>query len=273
MAFACRVELDSINTSGDRLTTFVISYPRFVHSEFLTHRTMSRNSSSSRAIPTEKLIEQVMTDPAMPVWWGKNQSGMQAREELDAKAQESTKKQWLIARNQAVSAAEYLREDLGLHKQITNRILEPWMWITVIISATTYENFFKLRCHPDAQPELRHIAEMMRRAYSESRPKKLPDGAWHTPFYRPEEDGDLSIQDMIRVCVARCARVSYLTHDGKRDVAKDLELHDRLAESGHWSPFEHVAQAMGTSIPSGNFQGWFQHRKTFMNEHTGKGMP
>lgn len=263
MAYACRIELDSISTSGDRLTTFVVTYPRFVHSEMLTHRMFSRNSSSSRAIPTEKLIEQVMTDPVMPVWWGKNQAGMQAREELEGDARVDAETEWLHARNSALHRALALQK-IGVHKQIANRILEPWMWITVIISATTYDNFFKLRCHPDAQPELRHIAEMMKTAYEQNVPTKIIEFGWHLPFLNVE-DGRLKINDAIKLSVARCARVSYLTHDGKRDIEADLKLYDRLAESGHWSPFEHVAQALYSSIPVGNFQGWEQYRHKIQN--------
>ncbi|MGH9160931.1 MAG: FAD-dependent thymidylate synthase, partial [Vicinamibacteraceae bacterium] len=161
MPYRADVLLDSVSPAGCRLTTFVLTYPRFVHAELLTHRVFSRNSSSSRAIPVRKLLEQVAAEPVVPVWWGKNQPGMQARAELEPAQQEEARRLWLEARDQAVAIAGKFTA-LGGHKQIVNRLLEPWMWITVILSGTTYENFFGLRCHLDAQPELRTLAEMMR---------------------------------------------------------------------------------------------------------------
>lgn len=267
MPYACRIEADSVNESGDRLTTFVCTYPRMIHSEVLTHRSLSRNSSSSRAIPSEKLIEQVLTDPAMPVWWGKNQKGMQAREELAGQPLRTSQYLWLKARDKAV---EVVRDMLnsGLHKQICNRVLEPWMWITVIISATEYENFFALRCHEDAQPEIRRIAEMMQAEYRTSEPIARVSGEWHLPFIDATDILNVKTLNTLRkLSVARCARVSYLTHDGVHDPAADLALHDRLAGSvpPHMSPFEHVARA-APGEQSGNFSGWSQYRKQFENE-------
>lgn len=275
MPYACRIEADSINPVGDRLTTFVVTYPRMVHAELMTHRVFSRNSSSSRAIPSEKLIEQVLYDPAGPVWWGKNQSGMQAREELVGEDLQRARLKWLAARDEAVSSCQLLHR-VGLHKQIANRLLEPWMWITVVISATEYENFFAQRCHPDAQPEIRHVADMMRALYRENRPAELAAGEWHLPFVRFEDivlspTERRSMDELIKLSTARCARVSYLTHDGVRDPSADLGLHDRLVGSGHWSPFEHPAEAMDIEgFASGNYTGWGQYRKRFPLEHRGK---
>ncbi len=182
--------LDSINESDNRLTTWLLTYPRWIHSEFNTHRMFSRNASSSRAIPIKKMIEAVKNEPAMPVFWGKNQSGMQAAEELDNVVRkrrdvsrklpeyeiwqnydtyqptgttyysynltdlEYAKYRWLDARDSAVSQVNQLVE-LGLHKQLANRLLEPWMHITVVMSTTEMENFFALRAHDAAQPEFR----------------------------------------------------------------------------------------------------------------------
>lgn len=265
MSYACRILADSVNTSGNRLTTFEVTYPRFVHSELLTHRMLSRNSSSSRAIPITKMIEQVKSDPVMPVWWGKNQQGMQANEELDDAALESVKREWLLARDDAIENAGILSSD-GLHKQIVNRLLEPWMWITVIVSATEWANFFHLRCHPDAQPEIQKIAYMMQDEYNASTPETLYHGEWHLPYVNKQDLG-MPLQDLLRVCVGRCARVSYLTHDKQRDPTADIELCERLIENNHWSPFEHVAVAMSVDKPSGNFRGFSQYRKFFANEN------
>ncbi|MPY89522.1 MAG: hypothetical protein GEU99_16545 [Luteitalea sp.] len=258
MPYRADVLLDSLSPAGCRLTTFVLTYPRFVHAELLTHRLFSRNSSSSRAIPVKKLIEQVAEEAVVPVWWGKNQPGMQAREELGLTEQEEARRIWLSARDQAVAAARRLVE-IGGHKQIVNRMLEPWMWITVILSGTTYENFFALRCHGDAQPELRTLAEMMREAYAASTPEAVPAGTWHLPFMR-DDDRRLPLDVQRKIAVARCARVSYLTHFGKRDIEKDVDLYERLLVDRHMSPFEHVAVASLEPIPDGNFVGWKQYR-------------
>jgi thymidylate synthase-like protein len=269
VGYSARILLDSVNPVGNRLTTFECTYPRFVHSELLTHRQFSRNSSSSRAIPIEKMIERVEKDPVLPVWWGKNQMGMQAREELEGPEKNYVIKLWLDAHYDVARTARKMAA-CGVHKQIVNRILEPWMWITVIISATEYENFFKLRCHLDAQPELKHIADMMQDLYRNNVPTARRAGEWHLPLTGFEGDELLAEQGKIKVCVGRCARVSYLTHEGKRDVDKDIELHDRLLNGsggiGHHSPFEHAAQAMINSGQSGNFNGWRQYRKMVENE-------
>lgn len=254
MPYECEIILDSINESGDRLTTFVLTYPRFVHSEFMTHRMFSRNSSSSRAIPTARLMKKIRDDPAMPVWWGKNQSGMQAKEQVDDVV--AALNWWIEGRDLMLAHAKKGLA-LGLHKQIVNRIIEPWMWITVICSATEYENFFNLRCHPDAQPEIREFADMMYKAYHESIPEPR---LWHRPFISEKESG-MSTQDLLNLSVARCARVSYLTHDGTHDLQRDLALAQQLADSGHWSPFEHQAASNIDSARSGNFTGWNQYRQ------------
>ena len=258
MAYHVEVLLDSINPSGQRLTTFVLRFPRFVLPEFNTHRMFSRNASSSRAIPTAKLMQQLRDDPVIPVEWGRNQSGMQAREVLDAGAAAEAEAAWLAARDAALARAEQLRAT-GVHKQIVNRLLEPWMWASVIVSATTYENFFTLRCHPDAQPEIKRLADLMRSAFVASTPTPLAAGDWHLPFVGVD-DAALPIEDQKQVSVARCARVSYLTHVGTRDIDADRQLHQRLLDAGHWSPFEHVAMAVRDEARFNNFTGWQAYR-------------
>jgi thymidylate synthase ThyX len=273
MPFSARVLLDSVSPAGIRLTTMEVRYPRFIHSELLTHRVLSRNSSSSRAIPIRKMIESVRRDPAMPLWWGRNQSGMQAREEIDEATRALAEAEWKRALEDALEHAERLTaSDINLHKQLVNRILEPFAWITVILSATEWANFFTQRTHEDAQPELKHIADLMLLAYRESTPRAVALGEWHTPLVLPDEERSLSLDDRLKISVARSARVSYLSHDGTRDHAKDIELYDRLVgggANGHWSPFEHVATplAEGRAAWSGNFRGWEQYRKHFPQEH------
>jgi len=272
MPFSARVLLDSVSPAGVRLTTMEARYPRFIHSELLTHRVFSRNSSSSRAVPVRKMIDAVRNDPAMPVWWGRNQAGMQAFAELSGEARALAQAEWQRALEDALAHAERLAaSDINLHKQLVNRILEPFAWITVIITATEWANFFTQRTHEDAQPELKHIATLMLEAYRGSAPRALAAGAWHTPLVLADEEASLPLEERLRISVARSARVSYLTHDGSRDHAKDVELYERLVEggaNGHWSPFEHVATPLASAGQwSGNFRGWQQYRKRFAQEH------
>jgi thymidylate synthase ThyX len=260
------VLLDSRSPGGHRLTTFVLRFPRFVLPEFNTHRMFSRNASSSRAIPTAKLIEQLQDDPVEPVEWGRNRAGMQARELLSADQAAAAREAWHAARGAAMSHAEQLRA-IGVHKQIVNRVLEPWMWASVIVSATTYDNFFTLRCHPDAQPEIKRVADLMRSAYEQSRPREVETGAWHLPFIEGHEDLALPEETQRKVAVARAARVSYLNHVGGRDIEADLALHQRLLDGGHWSPFEHVAMATDGDAAFNNFTGWQAYRWQMEQAH------
>lgn len=285
MAYEAKIVLDSVNQAGDRLTTMEVTFPRIVLSEFNTHRMFSRNSASSRAIPVAKQLARIKDDPFIPVYWGKQQSGMQAEHELDEYGREIATEVWLKARDLAVDQATQLAY-MGLHKQVTNRLLEPFMWHTVIVTATEWSNFFALRANADAQPEIRVIAEMMQDIYRDSTPSLVELEQWHMPLIQPEErEWALANQDVaLRVSAARCARVSYLTHDGKRDIEKDLELYDRLVSGGHMSPLEHVATpscfeyecgggveyeykwTSGGFQGNGNFRGWTQLRKTLAGE-------
>ena len=265
--------LDSISPSGIRLTTLELIYPRFIHSEFMTHRMFSRNASSSRAIPINKMITKIRNEPAMPIHWGQNQSGMQANTEIENI--EQAKQAWIAAANIACSTAELMVE-MGLHKQVVNRILEPFSHIHVVCTATEWENFFILRDHIDAQPEIRELAIQMKNAFLNSTPTLREYGQWHLPFIREEEAG-LDLEIKRRASTARCARVSYLTHDGKIPVIeKDLDLYDRLVTSKpiHASPTEHQATPMKPEFApvfpesfkwSGNLRGWTQYRKLIEN--------
>ncbi|HEV8023161.1 MAG TPA: FAD-dependent thymidylate synthase [Candidatus Lustribacter sp.] len=271
MAFSARVLLDSRSPSGARLTTLEVRYPRFIHSEMMTHRVFSRNAASSRAIPIKKMIAAVREEPALPVYWGRNQTGMSAREAIAPEVEERARAEWQAALDDALRHAERLAaQDIDLHKQLVNRLLEPFAWITVIITATEWANFFTQRCHPDAQPEIKHIAEMMLAAYRASTPATVELGRWHLPLIQDDERS-LPDEELCKLSVARCARVSYLTHDGKRDRDKDLDLFEKLlggGANGHWSPFEHVATpAADARAHSANFVGWEQFRKRFPQEH------
>jgi len=296
MAYEAKVILDSMGPNGARLTTFELSYPRFVHSELLTHRMLGRNSASSRAIPPAKLIARVKEDPALPVFWGLNEPGMQASQELSEADQGVAKSIILGLRDRAIKEVEWLTkftsvgEKLnGLHKQVANRYLEPWMFITVIVTATHYQNFFDLRDHAKAQPELRDVAAKAHALYKASEPTPVADGEWHLPFVTGRDRDQLvqagyDDQHLCWISVGRCARVSYLTHDGQRDPQADLTMgKQKMLENGHMSPLEHVARAMTEErwrqyatirsldwvekgIPVGNLWGWGQLRKDIAGE-------
>lgn len=285
--YECKINLDSISPDGFRLTTFIVKFPRMILSQINTHRTLTRNSSSSRAIPIEKQLKSVKENPFIPEYWGKNQKGMQAYEEITDRKTANTN--WLVAKDSAIQSAESLLS-IGIHKQITNRLLEPFMWHTSIISATEFSNFFHLRCG-DAQPEIRKIATLMRELYNNSKPKEVGYGQWHSPLLNIERT-EADVIEPCKVSVGRCARVSYLTHEGKRDYKADIELHDRMLKEGHLSPFEHVARPMTKKELDlfsqkkltwnkqnndwdwggeymhflGNFNGWVQYRKQIPNE-------
>jgi len=296
--YEARIERDSITQYGERLTTVVCTLPRIVLAELNTHRVFSRSSASSRAIPVQKQIERLQADPFIPVYWGKNQKGMQADEELTQDLIAEAELLWRDARNHAVNSAMAMM-GLGVHKQITNRLLEPFMWHTVIITATEWSNFDHLRIHKDAQPEIKQAAEMIFEVRQASKPKLLREGEWHLPFEREGEaaEVDYSMEERIYLSVGRSARVSYLNHAGVSDPSADIALAKRCL-GGHMAPWEHVARPMTeferaqmfgksrwfarpstnpfgsgtgwclgeTEYFLGNFNGWVQARKLIHGE-------
>lgn len=265
MTITASVIAHSSHSGCPDLITVKARYPRFIHAECKTHRLMriddaeydvmeeislmddpqlSRNASSSRAIPIDRMIQDVLDDPAMPVAWGSNQPGMQAGAEIDRK--EEAIIMWLDARDFMVDAAREAQR-LGLHKQIVNRLIEPFGHITVLITATDWSNFFELRCHPDADPTMQALACAIRDAIAASTPKET---FAHIPFH----DRDMMVS------AARAARVSYLNHDGSQpDEDKDRALANRLLSSKHMSPFEHQAFATPGKRHA-NLNGWYSQR-------------
>lgn len=242
---------DSISPDGVRLTTFKVICHRYVLAEFNTHRTLSRNSASSRAIPLAKQVAKVRTDPAVPLVWPAERKGMQGGEPLAARDQDTAQSIWQVDRETSSMHAEALG-NLGLHKSVVNRLLEPHLWHTIVCTATAWENFFAQRCSPLAQPEIKAVADLMQEAYRSHQPKSLIEGEWHLPFIDGTDWSALSKRsplgvsmypEMIKISAARCARTSYETQDGTRDLDEDLDLYDRLvtATPPHWSPLEHVA--------------------------------
>lgn len=347
---SAKILADSISERGDRITTYLLTFPRIILAEFNTHRTFSRNSASSRAIPFKKMVESVETNPFIPIAWQKDHKGMQGTEYLtDELSIQFAKSNWLTARDWAVSSAKALNNsDNGYEavtKQLCNRLLEPFMWHTVICTATDYDNFFNLRCpeylvswYPADRPEalepsqaifkskndaiartegecdgwteedwrecnisqaeihIQALAEAMWDAMNESSPKVLGIGEWHIPFANTISHGILEDEVIfkdpnwkkvwidpyegnpeyekyvnglnLKIATAKCARVSYTTvgSENKSVYTADIELYNRLLESGHMSPFEHCAQVMCETDYyerpwSRNFKGFKQYRE------------
>lgn len=274
MVITARVLADSVSPAGHRLTTMECTFPRMILAEFNTHRVFSRNSASSRAIPVERVIEQVRDNPYVPQTWTSNQKGMVGGEPLGAYGTAAANVFWDDARQSAIEAACRLVE-AGVHKQHVNRLLEPFMWHTVIVSSTEWDNFFKLRIHGAAQPEMQELADQMMCALEGSTPRRVYYGEYHLPLV---DTGDWTYFEderaqklMIKRSVARCARVSYGRHNDWKTLDEDVALYDRLRAAGHWSPFEHVATPFEQEYyencshypapgPPGNFTGWLQHR-------------
>jgi hypothetical protein len=271
LGYQANVIADSVCPAGIRITTIHLRYPRIVHSEFMTHRVFSRNARSSRAVPTKVLLEEVARDPVIPAEWGKNRRGMQATEEVDHEAKFRAEWSWLRARDAAVSVASELA-DLGVHKQIVNRLLEPFSWIDVLVTSTDWANFLALRDHPDAQPEMRTVARMLSVSLDESSPEPLGIGDWHLPYIAELDRREFAVGSVSRerlgpamVSAARCRRISYRPFDGESSVEADLKRFDEMVEARplHASPMEHQAMATGDPrVRSGNFRGWIQFRQT-----------
>ena len=258
-----------------------------------THRMISKNSASSRAIPFSKMVKMVKEDPFIPMKWMKDHRGMQGEEYLEN--EDKLREEWLKARDRAIEQAIKLNE-LGLTKQICNRILEPYLWHTALVTASEWENFFALRAEKSAEIHIQALANKMLEVYNESKPQLLKPGEWHIPFssginmedeiFCKTSDYESKNNIILKICTARCARVSYSNFHGNDDYNMDIKLHDNLVSSGHWSPFEHCARSMNeyesktcsfveyinnnykkTQGVSGNIRGFIQYRKLFPSEN------
>jgi thymidylate synthase ThyX len=303
------VILASQGTNGaPPIYTLRLRYPRIIHGEIMTHRVFSRNARSSRAVPVKTMLNEVLTVPFVPWHWGKNQSGMQAAEECNELVNPMpmmraavydayelpynlTRKQaWLHARNHAVATAEALME-AGYHKQIPNRLLEPFSWIDTLITSTNWANFLHLRDHKDAEPHLQDLARLVKQALKEAVIQNLDEDQWHWPYITAADvyhGKDICLTKdefdllMCQLSAARCARISYKPFDGDASYERELERYNQLvtSERVHASPLEHQAQVDtswddevrnegGWEHPhlSGNFApGWIQFRKLIPGE-------
>jgi hypothetical protein len=309
---------DSISPEGIRLPSMELRYPRFIHSELMTHRVMSRNARSSRAVPVPKMLQEIMDDPVIPIHWGAAQKGMQAYEEcnevvylnipeahldfntpvLDWNQKGlSRENAWLRLRDQAVETARSFHE-AGYHKQVINRLLEPWMHIDTLVTATQWSNFLALRDHEMAEPHIQELSRQIRECLDSSTPQLLQHGQWHLPYVTKEEfagplfdraaSQSLNLWELAcKISVARCARISYEPFDGDPSYEAELRRYDLLVGSHplHASPAEHQATpdvfdrmpllgADGKSVDigwmkprlHGNLEGWIQYRKTLPGE-------
>lgn len=340
MSYNATILADSVSPSGDRLTTFEVTYPRIVHAELMTHRVFSRNSASTRAIPLSAQLRNLLNNPFIPEKFGVNQPGMQAQKNLEGEKHTEAARAWLRGRDRSVTTAielilgeeiaanklyytpqgqflsgEQLRYNfdritellpkstdqidlsetsmLNVHKQLAGRGLEAYMWHTVVVTATEFDNFFALRDHKDAQGEIATIAQLMRKAFTASTPQLLGEGEWHTPYVEPGEFTDWF--DAVRASAARCAAVSY-NRQHNRNPEAEFDRYEQLLKGGHMSPLEHQAtpwsakqaqfwadaahelshraQELGydSSIAEslafhGNLRGWTQHRKQIPHEY------
>lgn len=285
---SAKVIQDSLSEAGIRLITFELEYPRFIHAEFMTHRMFSRNCASSRAIPIAKMHEQITESMASPVEWGKNQAGMQASEQLSELETLAAEQVWHEAGLEAIRWSKSLA-NMGLHKQIANRVTEPFQHMKTVVTATEWHNWFELRNHKDAQPEIRELALAMMQAILESKPMHLRSGQWHVPYVtRTQAEGQVTYTDAAGmpldaqsakvISASCCAQVSYRKSDDSLEKAQ--MIFDKLINSrpAHASPVEHQATPMTTVAAtnfmpgvthrdyngmnwSGNFKGWIQHRQ------------
>jgi hypothetical protein len=293
-----KVILASKPTNGaPPIITIHARYPRIIHGEVMTHRVFSRNARSSRAVPVTTMLQEICETPFVPWHWGKNQKGMQASEECnemvkfrnDAVSREAA---WLRARDNALTLAENFAK-AGYHKQVVNRLIEPFSWIDTLITSTNWANFFHLRDHPDAEPHFRDLAQLIKAEINDATFGLIDPGQWHLPYVTPRELFTGDLETCQRLSVARCARISYKPFDGDGSIKKELERYELLvgSEPLHASPAEHQAtpdtkshyerlliecnkEELLNSGPnwdnphlSGNLNpGWIQFRKTLTGE-------
>lgn len=292
-----KVIADSIGQQAPRVTTLELSYPRFIHAEFMTHRVFSRNASSSRAIPVKRMIESIREMPAYPEYWVMNEPGMQGYTMAEADTFQMLNALWEEGLEHAISIAERMQE-LNAHKQHINRVLEPWMHIKVVVTGVYWDNFIGLRDHPAAEPTMQYLGRLVRDLLKGSEPAYIERGQWHLPYIDAATHSDVTsaIQEespsvayvrqevrnrLKKISAARCARTSYNNFEGKKSGwEEDLALFEKLSTSPlHASPLEHQCspdwkvpgygyKALQWANPKnhGNLPGWQQYRKEFPRE-------
>ena len=288
---SAKIVADSIS-GNNRITTFEIEFPRIILSENNTHKMISKNSSSTRAIPLASQIDLMTNSHYVPTPFTKNQAGMSANDIVED--QEGCREIWERAFNNAKQSVQELMAK-NVHKQHAGRLLEPFQMMKVITTATEWDNFFWLRNDENAQPEIANLAQCMLTAINSSTPIVLQSGEWHLPYYengywKPHFD-KISLENAIKISSSQCAQVSYRKSDDS--LEKAINLYDKLINSNkvHGSPFEHQATPMyltnsandrmdvstwepgtthmdnGFDLWSANFCGWVQYRKLIKNNY------
>lgn len=275
---SAKIIAHSISPQGKEILTFELEYPRIIHSELMTHRLFSRNAASSRAIPVKTLIEMVRNEPAMPYRFGANQPGMQDKgTEHDGivGAGYTGREWWKLAALSAARFAEDLAE-AGYHKQIANRLLEPFQRMKTVLTSTEYENFWWLRDDEEADPTIEALAKAMHKEVEASTPELLQPGQWHTPyvdhvygvapgsgdFDPPVFEGycvydennlpvRLTLEEAKAISSSCCAQVSYRRLNSTKDKAMDIFGRLLTGRKVHASPFEHQATPMSKRFEDG----------------------
>lgn len=307
MSYEATVLADSISPANHRVTSMQVTMPRFILAEFNTHRVLSRNSASSRAIPVKDRIAQIRSEPFVPEAFGKNQRGMQASAVLDAEKDTVARERWLSAAADAVQHASALA-DIEVHKQHANRVIETYAWHTVVVTSTEWENWDALRVSKMAQPEMFKVAGMMREVRAASKPRLVDYVDWHLPYVENEDvgaylranktsgrSGTELMLDMAKLSAGRCAAVSYERQSSTSAMEKDVARADGLVSNGHMSPLEHALRPMNIHeleifgkaeyvwnkaafVPTGrlryflgNVEGWIQLRKMIPGEDVYRG--
>lgn len=276
--------VEDSKVGNNRLTSLVLKFPRTVLAEFNTHRVFSRNSASSRARSVKATIKEVIENPYIPLWTI-NKAGMSghwASPRVEAEATEV----YLAGRDAAVRTALALlvgsdriegfgRDDkeiasrysevvdyyydhmysgtgaepdfgLSVHKQVLNRVLEPYMFHEVIVTSSYFDNFLKLRDHNEADPAIWGVSHLLGEAIAHSEPTI---SEIHAPFSSNLEKTLILGQPwpvarphLIKSAM-ESAQISYNDKSRAIKSTATAERGESLLTAGHLSPFEHVAVA------------------------------
>lgn len=254
---------DSVSPhTGRRITSAVVRLPRIVLAELNTHAALAKNSASSRAIPTATFRQRVLANPYIPWRWPINGKGMVPKEYAAPDSWRSRFATFAWKGGLVVaSLAHRLLERIGVHKEIANRLLEPWMWTEVLVTATDWDGFFAQRCHPAAADGVRAAATVLRALLETHQPTET---TLHLPYVQKHEDGDM--RTLFMASARRCRRVSYM----RQGVVVSLEEDAAAGAEGllenppHLSPYEHAAMALPTNDRHAKFSGgWKSGRHIF----------
>lgn len=309
--FAKVILASQATNSRRKVYTLHLRYPRIIHAEMMTHRVFNRNARSSRAVPIKTMLNEIRNDPFIPWHWTRIQAGMQGVGGWDQKIllqgaaglfddvdlSVSREAAWLHGRDMMADLAESFAK-AEYHKQVANRLVEPFMWMDMLVTSTHWANFLHLRDHKDAEPHIRDLAVLVGQALKEAEVQQLKPGEWHLPFVT-EEDNKLAYEHVLaqtglsgtlnhmmaldvlkKISSARCARISYKPFDGDGSFERELERFEQLVgnDAVHASPLEHqctpdelfddVGDEQYFACPDlhGSLTGFIQFRKTVPNE-------